>query len=219
MTTAIFRPAAAAARLLAHAAVIAFAAMTFSALPAAADIKHDDAKAAVGAFNKVLLGTMKNGGKLGYKGRYAKLEPAVERAYNLDAMAKGALGAGWADLSESEQAAFRKAFAEFSVATYANRFKAHAGEKFAVTGAKDGPRGTVLVLSHIEKAGGDKVNLNYLMRAYDGRWRIVDVFLNGTFSQLATQRAEYGAILKGEGIQVLIDKLDAKTAALGGAGR
>lgn len=210
MTLPTFRTARRIAGIAAAAIVLAMA------TPAAAQKNHDAAQATVSSFNKSLLRVMKTAGKLGYKGRYRKLAPAVERAYNLDAMAKGSLGAAWTKLSPEEQAAFRKAFAEFSIATYANRFKNFSGERFAVTGAQDGPRNTVLVMSHIRKSGGEKVKLNYLLRGYDGKWKIVDVFLKGTFSQLATQRAEYGAVVVSEGIQSLISKLNAKTAELGG---
>ncbi len=200
--------------------MLAFAAAlmagAFAGLPAQAADGHAGAKATVETLNKTLLATMKQGGKLGYKGRYRKLEPVITGSYNLKAMAAGSLGPAWDDQDATNREPFVEAFTEFTIANYANRFKTHDGEKFVVTGAKDGPRDTVLVLSHIEKANGEKVNLNYLLRAYDGKWKIVDVFLNGTFSELATKRAEYGALLGSVGIKGLTAKINERTAALGG---
>ena len=200
--------------------VLAFAAALMAGVltgPAAkAADGHAGARATVETLNKTLLATMKQGGSLGYKGRYRKLEPVITGSYNLNAMAAGSLGLAWDEQDAPNRAAFVEAFTEFTIANYANRFKSHAGEKFVVTGARDGPRDTVLVLSHIEKANGEKVNLNYLLRAYDGKWKIVDVFLNGTFSELATKRAEYGALLGSVGIKGLTAKINERTAALGG---
>jgi phospholipid transport system substrate-binding protein len=33
------------------------------------------------------------------------------------------------------------------------------------------------------------VQLNYLLRGGEGRWRVVDVYLDGTISELASRRA------------------------------
>jgi phospholipid transport system substrate-binding protein len=56
--------------------------------------------------------------------------------------------------------------------------------------------------------GAEPVVLNYLMRntAGDG-WRIVDIFLTGTISELATRRSEFTAILKSDGADGLVKAL------------
>ena len=47
-----------------------------------------------------------------------------------------------------------------------------------------------------------------------GRWRIVDVFLDGTISEIATKRSEYTSILDKEGFDGLLTRITAKTAEL-----
>jgi phospholipid transport system substrate-binding protein len=49
--------------------------------------------------------------------------------------------------------------------------------------------------------------LNYLMRGSGDTWKIVDVYLAGTISELATQRSEFSAILKSGGAAALIESL------------
>ena len=46
------------------------------------------------------------------------------------------------------------------------------------------------------------------------RWQIVDVYLAGTVSELATRRSEFSGILKAQGINGLIAALNGKAAAL-----
>jgi phospholipid transport system substrate-binding protein len=53
-----------------------------------------------------------------------------------------------------------------------------------------------------------------MMRIRDGRWRIIDVFLSGTISELAARRSEYSLILRTGGAQALVDLLKKKTAEL-----
>ena len=54
------------------------------------------------------------------------------------------------------------------------------------------------------------------MRQNDGAWQISDVYLDGTISQLATQRSEFGAILRREGFDGLLSTLQRKVKLLAG---
>ena len=54
------------------------------------------------------------------------------------------------------------------------------------------------------------------MRQSAGVWLISDVYLDGTISQLATQRSEFGAILRREGFDGLITALQRKAKLLAG---
>jgi len=39
-------------------------------------------------------------------------------------------------------------------------------------------------------------------------WKVIDVYLNGTISELASRRAEFGAILKSGGPDALVASLN-----------
>jgi phospholipid transport system substrate-binding protein len=58
------------------------------------------------------------------------------------------------------------------------------------------------------------VTINYLMRDDDGAWQIADVYLDGTISQLATQRSEFHSILRRKGVDGLIATLKQKVDLL-----
>ena len=81
--------------------------------------------------------------------------------------------------------------------------------------AKTTPRNAdVIVHSRLQPANGDPVTFNYLMRGSGADWKIEDVYLDGTISQLATQRSEFQSILRRQGVDGLISALDHKVGLL-----
>jgi phospholipid transport system substrate-binding protein len=177
--------------------------------PRAAVAATSTGAATVQAFYSTLLDTMRNGAQLGAQGRYAKLAPAIAQNFDIPLMTRIAVGPDWATLNPTQQAQVTQAFERYVAAVYAERFHKYEGEQLKVTGEQASPAGTV-ILSQIVDSDGQPVNINYLMRSD----KIADVYLNGTISELATRRSEFGAILKTQGINGLIQALNSKAAAL-----
>ena len=63
------------------------------------------------------------------------------------------------------------------------------------------------------RSDGDPVRLDYRMRKGAPGWRISDVFLSGTVSELALRRSEYGALMRREGFDALLAAVRKKIAA------
>jgi len=167
----------------------------------------------VRSFYDTLLTTMKAGALLGESGRYARLAPVIDRLFDVPAMARLAVGLSWETLSATQQQQVIVAFAHYITATYADRFDKYSGEQLQVIGEQ--PYGTqVIVQTKIVKVTDEPVTLNYRMRANRGSWQIADVYLDGTISQLATQRSEFHSILQREGVSGLITALDRKVDLL-----
>jgi phospholipid transport system substrate-binding protein len=56
---------------------------------------------------------------------------------------------------------------------------------------------------------GEIVQLNYRLRpAEDDGWRIIDVLLNGTVSELALRRSEYSSLIQREGFTALMSAIN-----------
>ncbi len=68
-----------------------------------------------------------------------------------------------------------------------------------------------MVQSRIVKRNGDGVRIDYLMQSTNNAWRIVDVFLKGAISELATRRSEYVSVINRRGYDGLIDAIEAQT--------
>jgi len=197
-------------------APLAEAATSVSSSPTASvPGKSADATAVIKLFYAQLLDTMKLGNKLGFEGRYKKLAPTIKSAFNLPFMTRVSVGLVWAQATPQEQQSLISAFSDFSVATYANRFTDFEGESFNIIGQTPTTSG-MMVETTITPVDRDPVRINYLMRVDDkGSYRIVDVFLNGSISELATRRAEFNAIVQRDGISALVNTLGEKSKQMG----
>ena len=169
----------------------------------------------VNGLHAALLDTMKEGRALGESGRYTRIRPVVQRVFDIPSMARLAVGASWPTLSAAQQEAVAAAFGAYISATYADRFDSYSGQRLQIIGQQPSGSG-VVVKTHIVKANGEHISIDYLVRQSGGDWRISDVLLDGTVSQLATQRSEFGAILRRDGFDGLIATLQRKVNLLTG---
>ena len=155
-----------------------------------------------------LLGVMKDAVKLGYEGRYEKLAPVLKETYDTPFMAEKSVGRHWKDATPAKQAELVETFSRFMIANYAGRFDGYSGQSFQTLGEEPSAQGTVLVRTRLVDPQGDAVQLNYRLRSESGSWKIIDVYLNGTVSELALRRSEYASLIKREGWNAVIAALD-----------
>ena len=182
--------------------------LTGSARPnnvSAADV--DPAVASIRVFYDALLATMKQADQLGLRGRYDKLAPVIRATFDLDAMTRIAVGPEWTAIPPEQQKALLDSFSRMTIATYANRFNGYSGESFEVDPEVLARNTGRIVRTRLLRPKEEPVTLNYLMRGSGDTWKIVDIYLSGTISELATQRSEFGAILKSGGPAALIESL------------
>jgi phospholipid transport system substrate-binding protein len=170
--------------------------------------------AVIEQFYAVLLDSMKQATTLGYEGRRSRLAPVVEQTYDLPFMAKVATGKYWKELDPAAQQQFVDTFTRLTIANYAGRFNGYDGESFVVVSEGDGGQNTALVRTKLVPKSDPPVELNYRLRLVEGSWRIIDVYLNGTVSELALHRAEYTAKIEREGFDSLLHALEEKISAL-----
>jgi len=168
--------------------------------------------------NAVLLEVMQQADELGYSGRYDRLAPVLSEAFNFPLMARISVGRNWRKLEDSDRDRLVDAFGRMSIATFAARFDGYSGERFEVLGEKPAPRKAILVRNRLIKNDGEAVEINYLLKPAQGRWRVVDVFLDAIYSELAMKRSEYGSVIKNLGFDELIRSLDEKIAELAAEG-
>lgn len=168
--------------------------------------------------NVALIEVMQGAETLGFQGRYQRLAPVLSAAFDFPWMARISVGRHWRALDEVTRGRFVEAFGKLSIATYAARFDGYGGERFEVLGEAPGRRETVLVRNHLVRNDGETVAIDYLLKAAPGdskrHWRVVDVFLDGKYSELALKRSEYGSVIKNHGMAALIQSLDDKAAEL-----
>lgn len=167
----------------------------------------DPATPAVQGFYATLLECMKGGKTLGAQGRYDKLKPVIERTFDLSTMVKYAVGPAWSTTSAEDQKALTEAFTRMTVAQYAGNFSSFDGEKFTVE-PKAEIRGTDHYVKTALVAKDQTVAFIYRMRQFGSDWRIIDILLDGSISQLSVYRSDFAATLKAGGAAALVKKID-----------
>jgi phospholipid transport system substrate-binding protein len=165
----------------------------------------------VDTLDRALIDVMKSADALGFHGRYERLEPVLDAAFDLPLMARIAVGPDWQSLNPDEQRRVIEAFRRFSVTTYAARFDGFSGEQFEIETVAPVSGGDQVVSTKLVRPSDTPVQLNYRLRTDGGGWRIIDVYLNGTISQLANYRSEFGATLRSLGADGLIQLIEQKT--------
>jgi phospholipid transport system substrate-binding protein len=168
--------------------------------------------------NDALLSAMRNAEDLGYQGRYDALAPVLGESFHFAFMARSAAGRHWPGLDEIQKRRLAEAFERMSIANYASRFAGYSGQRFEVGETVPHPRGTVIVRNRLFVSEGEAVSIDYLLRNFEGRWRIIDIFLKGVISEIAAKRSEYGSILERDGIDDLLARLEEKIAVLAAEG-
>jgi len=199
---AVLNPALIALMLTAAPAVTAMQTMPVQAQAA------DPAVQQVQGFYDALLASMKSGGTA--KSRYEKLKPAVEKAFDLQAMTATAVGPAWASASDADKKALTDAFSRMTIANYAKSFDSYGGEKFAVEPASIA-RGSDHFVKSTMKTSSETIAFNYRTHQVGSDWKITDVYLAGNISQMAQKRSDFSATLASGGPQGLAKRINALT--------
>lgn len=183
------------------------------ALPVAGEIPAGaeptgDPRQVVDALHEKLIDVMKNADELGYEGRFQELEPVLNRLFDIPFMAEKSVGRYWRKVGDEDRARLLETFGRFTVANYAGRFDGYSDQVFETLKEESSAHGTMLVHSRLVETNGDAVQLNYRLRPGEDGWRIIDVYLNGTVSELALRRSEYSSLIQREGFAALLAALD-----------
>jgi phospholipid transport system substrate-binding protein len=177
----------------------------------AANPPLDDARAPIQGFYAALDRSMKAGDTLTLDARKQRLAPVVSKTFDLPLMAAKVLGRHWRALPPEDQKRWIEAFSGLTVKTYAEQFDENTGLVFEVGAVQAAPGGTALVRTKLTRANDAPVAIDYRLRPAAGGWRIIDIFLNGTVSELALRRSEYTSVLERDGFPKLVTTLQTRS--------
>ena len=177
-------------------------------VPAAQAQAADAPVAQVRGFYDALTASMKMGGSA--KGRYDKLRPAVEKAFDLPAMTATAIGPSFATMPDADKKALIEAFTRMTVANYAKNFDSYGGETFTVEPASIA-RGNDKFVKSVMKTKSESIAFNYRTHQVGVEWTVTDVYLAGNISQMAQKRSDFAGTLASGGASGLTKRINALT--------
>jgi phospholipid transport system substrate-binding protein len=201
-------------RLASSLAMTGIAVMLVTLFPGSARSQAQAPNAAthIQSYYQELMPTIQQAGRLSVRERDKRFAPAITNFFDLATMTRLAIGPAWKNFSPAQQAAAQDAFSRFIVAEYASQINDYSGESFVVD-PQTSPTsrgGGEIVKTKLLQPGGRTVNINYLVRG----GRVIDVYLNGTISDLATRRDEFASIIASGGADGLIKRLQDRTQSL-----
>ena len=178
--------------------------------------KAADAQKPVSELYAALQAAMQMGSSgAGFQQRFARLAPAIDRAFNLDAILRTSVGLRWASLDEASRRDLANVFRTFTIASYTANFDS-TGTRFQVLPQTRTAGEDLIVESKLLPANGDPVRLDYVVHSGPAGPQIVDVLLNGSISRVAVQRSDFRALLASGSATPLIASLRQKVADLSG---
>jgi phospholipid transport system substrate-binding protein len=121
-----------------------------------------------------------------------------------------AVGRAWAQATPEQRNKLVEEFRKMLVRTYSNAISAYEGQTMTVLPVRMKPGDTeVAVHNRYIRAGGTALPVDYQMHKTDQGWKIYDITVEGV-SLVLTYRSEFDAIVKQQGIDGLIKRLEEK---------
>lgn len=133
--------------------------------------------------------------------------------FNLEAIGNLVLARNRRTASEIELQEYHELFAEFVLARYSLLMGGYAGETFSILETRESGSRDMLVLSQIERPGGDAISAAWRVRAYNGVPKIIDVQVENV-SMVISQREEFSAVIQRGGFDALLESLRAQMEML-----
>ncbi len=177
--------------------------------------------APVEALDAGLLASMKAGSAGGnFAARSAGLTPVVAQSYDLATVTKNSVGFLWSTLPAAQQQQLVELIGQFTITSYASQFNAFGGETFTVSPTEKPLGQGFIVRSTLQPGGGgDPVELDYAVHNTPQGWRITDVLLGGTISQVALHESDFSSLVSSGDASRLIAALQTKIAKLQSASK
>ena len=141
--------------------------------------------------------------------RVARFRELLNENFAVKSIGRWALGRYWRKATLAERSEYLILFENLIVTSYVNRFERYSGETLTVTKTVVKKAGDAIVYSQITRSQGIKpVNVNWRVRAREGKFKIIDVIVEG-ISMGQTQRSEFASVIRQNGgkIQGLLEKL------------
>ena len=136
----------------------------------------------------------------------ALMDDVVKNSYDLEKMGKMIIGVNWKRMEISMQKEFINVFKRFISVNYLRRFNKindldFEHQSVRVIEEKFRLAGVILI------ADNERIKIDYLLGFKNDQWKIFDVLLDGSISEIATKKSDFKKVINDEGVSGLIKNL------------
>jgi phospholipid transport system substrate-binding protein len=147
--------------------------------------------------------------------RRSRIQDVAYDWFDFETMSRLVVARPWRDFTADQRRSFVVEFRELLSARYGRKIDDYGDEQVDVVSARQDSGGDVTVRTRIHRAGADEITVDYRLRPEDGRFRAIDVVIEGV-SLVFSYRGQFQQILGESGPAGLIERLREKNAAAEG---
>lgn len=174
-----------------------------------AQAKASDASSFVRTLGEEVVAVLKNK-ELGSAERKRSLHAIFIRTFDSVANARFALGHYWRKATASDRARYLKIFPSYVANIYAGQLAEYSGETFVVLRERPLSENTTLVNTEIRRPDNSTLMVDFRVRKGPEGFKNVDVMIE-RMSLLVTKRDEFSSVIRREGIEGLLTRLESRS--------
>ena len=141
------------------------------------------------------------------------LADVLNQGFALPLVARFVLGRYWRRATPEQRDSYVDLFGRFVIKSYSRHIGGFAGSSFDIVGAEAIGKSDFLVMTNLRRKTGPSFKAGWRVRFIDGEHKIIDVIIEG-ISMAVSQRQEFAAVLKRDGIERLLQILAAKVGRM-----
>ena len=130
----------------------------------------------------------------------------IDQTYDAEKMLKMIIGTDWKKIESKKKKELIKVFKIYISKNYLKRFSKIKEIKFKNEGKEKISSELFLIKSNLF-INQEKISIDYLLSFKNNTWKIFDVLLDGSVSEIATKKSEFYIFIKEKEIDSLIDAL------------
>lgn len=184
-------------------------ALSFTSASLAASSPTDDVRTSVEAILVIL-----QNGELDVQQKRADISKIINKRFDFRAMSQRTLATNWKKTSDEEKKQFTALFSQLIESSYVGKIEAYTNEKVEYPGEK--VKGKKAVVETLILTSSADIPVNYKLYQKGDQWLVYDVIIEG-ISLISNYRSSYQEIMKDEGFDGLLNRMQAKIDELSSA--
>lgn len=145
---------------------------------------------------------------------YNNILDLIRNTYSVEKMISMIVGKVWKQTPMEKQIEMRQVFEEYITKNYIKRFKKMKNITFQISEINEIQKNYMIVKSILKIEDSDNVKIDYLLSNDGKSWKIFDILLAGSVSEIATKKSEFRAFIKNGNIDKLIEALRKKNLTI-----
>ena len=117
------------------------------------------------------------------------------------------IGVHWNNISEAKKKELTEVFQTYIASNYLKMFEKISNPSFEQSAEKKIGKNYRLIKTFLILNKDERVEINYLLLKKNEEWKIFDVLLAGSVSEIATKKSEFRKYLKNGNVEELINAL------------